>query len=96
MKDLHREVGELVVTESRTIVPVLSGALAGTLRATNSATAATVKAGDSSVDYAGVQHFGWAEHNIEPTPYLYDAADRRTDEIIARYESEINRITDDM
>ena len=44
-----------------------------------------------SVPYAGVIHFGWPRHNIEPQPFLYDALDRRSDEVIKLYE---DRITD--
>ncbi len=41
--------------------------------------------------YAGVIHFGWPRHNIEPQPFLYDALDKRFDEVVRVYEK---RITD--
>ena len=42
--------------------------------------------------YAGVIHFGWPRHNIEPQPFLYDALDKRSDEVIALYERRITAL----
>jgi hypothetical protein len=39
--------------------------------------------------YAGVIHFGWPRHNIEPQPFLYDALDKRFDEVTKLYELRI-------
>jgi hypothetical protein len=32
-----------------------------------------------------VIHFGWPGHNIEPQPFLYDAIERRSGDVIVRY-----------
>lgn len=91
---LHREVGQLVAREGSDLAPVLDGLLAASVRAVATPTGVTVIAGSNRVDYAGVQHFGWVEHNIEPTPFLYDAFDTRRAQVLDRYESGINKITD--
>ena len=97
LTNLHIEIGERLVQESRSIVPVLTGVLAGTLRAevTDSGVAVRAGEGDSEV-YGGVQHFGWPEHNIAPTPYLADAFDRRQSEIETLYEERINELVDEI
>jgi hypothetical protein len=48
-----------------------------------------VRAGRTSVPYAGPIHFGWPAHNIEPTPFLYDALDQRRSEVIDLYEQRV-------
>ena len=92
LKDLHKEVGDLVAGEAKTIVPRRSGTLAGTIRASRAKGAALVRAGTSGIPYAGVIHFGWPGHNIEPQPFLYDAVDARKDEVIRLYEERVAEI----
>jgi hypothetical protein len=92
LKDLHHEVGEVVVSEAKTIVPRLSGTLANTIRSSRAKGAAIVRAGQTSIPYAGVIHFGWPGHNIEPQPFLYDAVDARRDEVIRLYEERVAEI----
>ena len=48
-------------------------------------------AGRAAVPYAGVIHFGWAAHSIAPQPFLYDAADSRADEVLAKFHEDINK-----
>ena len=50
-----------------------------------------VRAGRAAVPYAGVIHFGWAAHSIAPQPFLYDAADARADEVLAKFHEDINK-----
>lgn len=73
MKDLMHAIGLIVVGAARPDTPVLSGALAGTLRAGRGKTKAVVRAGRASVPYAGVQHYGWPARGITAKPFLTQA-----------------------
>lgn len=94
LKDLHRQAAEPVAEEARAIVPVLEGGLRGSIRQDRRQSGAAVLAGGARIPYAGVIHFGWPAHNIEPDPFLYDAADRRADEVRDRYAAGIARLVD--
>lgn len=94
LKDLHRVAAEPVADEARTIVPVLDGGLRASIRQDRRAKGAAVLAGGARIPYAGVIHFGWPARNIEPDPFLYDAADRRADEVRDRYAAGIGRLVE--
>jgi hypothetical protein len=51
-----------------------------------------VTAGSRSVPYAGPIHFGWPRHNIKPQPFLYDAADRRINDVVNVYEKRVDAL----
>lgn len=86
MKDVHQDAAEPVASEARELVPVRSGALRASIRTDRRANGANVLAGKRPVPYAGPIHFGWRGRNIEPQPFLYDAADRRAGEVRERYQ----------
>ncbi len=88
---IGRDAAEVVAQFAKGISPRMDGTLRHSVRTRASKTSASVAAGRKSVPYAGVIHFGWPRHNIEPQPFLYDALDRRSDEVIKLYE---DRITD--
>lgn len=92
LKDAHADSADIVASEARSLVEVRTGGLLGTIRTDRRATGASVLAGRSRVPYAGVYHFGWPAHNIEPHPFLYDALDHRRDEVVARYDAEVGRL----
>lgn len=73
MRDLMHSLGMIVVSAARPNTPVLTGALAGTLRAGRGKTKAVVRAGRASVPYAGVIHYGWPARNISAHPFLSEA-----------------------
>lgn len=84
LKAVSKDAAEIVATEARGIVPVLSGKLRGKIKA-----GATAKGGDVRVNglvYAKPIHFGWKRHNIKPNPFLYKARDKRVDEVIAKFQ----------
>src|SRR6186997_2623054 len=89
LKDVHASAAELVAHEARAIVPFRSGALFDTIRSDRRAAGASVLAGRSRIPYAGVIHFGWPGHNIEPQPFLYEALDHRRDDVAAQYEKAV-------
>lgn len=81
--------GEMVAKEARGIVPMRSGRLKDSIKASATGRGAVVKAGKAAVPYAGPIHFGWFRRNITPKPFLYQAADRRVDEVVDQYLAQI-------
>lgn len=94
LKAAHADAAEIVEQRATQLVPRLSGNLAGSLRSSGQAAGGVVRAGRASVPYAGVQHFGWPGHNIEPKPFLYDALDQRSADVVAVYEQRVGSLID--
>lgn len=92
LKDVHQQNADLVLNEARTIVPVRTGRLRETLRASGTKTGGRVRAGFKKVPYAGPIHFGWSRRNIKPNPFLYDALDKRRSEVVQNYERQIDAL----
>jgi hypothetical protein len=92
VKDLNAELAADVAETARRKVPRRSGALAGSIRSSGQAKTGVVRAGKSGVPYAKVIHFGWADHNIRPQPFLYDALDERRQHVIDRWSRELEKI----
>lgn len=89
----NKRVAEIIIDESKKYVPVLTGALAQALRNASTKKSAKVRAGNVGVPYAGPIHFGWPSRGIRPNPFLYDAIDRRRDEVRDRYVDLIDALT---
>jgi hypothetical protein len=92
LKDLtkvNRAASDIVAQDARGGAPRLTGALSKTIKPGARKTAGYVQAGSRLVPYAGPIHFGWPRRNIEPQPFLYDALDRRADEVIDKYRDHI-------
>jgi hypothetical protein len=92
LKEIGFKVGELVAQQGREEVPVLSGALRGTIRPARSARGAKVRAGSARVPYAGPIHFGWRSRNIRPNQFLYRAVDKNVDRALDMYLEEVYKI----
>lgn len=88
-KAVGKWAGEQVAKEARGIVPVRSGRLQKSIKASATGRGAVVRAGRTAVPYAGPIHFGWGRRNIFPQPFLYQAADRRFDEVVDQYLAQI-------
>jgi len=73
MKELMHQLGSIVVLAATPRARRESGAMASSIRAGRGKTKAVVRAGGRRVPYAGVQHYGWPAHNIDPNPFLTDA-----------------------
>jgi hypothetical protein len=91
---IHREAAKPVLETSRSIVPRVSGTLAGSLRISATKASAKVLSGSAAVPYAGPIHFGWPARNIRPQPFLYDALDQRADEVVEKYEAHIEALVE--
>lgn len=90
LKAASKDAAEIVAAESRTLAPVLTGRLRGRVKA-----GATVKGADVRIMglvYAPPIVFGWRKHNIAPNPFIYKALDRRRDEVIAKFEKDVNAL----
>ncbi|MBP6136580.1 hypothetical protein [Candidatus Neomicrothrix sp.] len=95
LKAAGKAGAELVAATARTTVPVLSGALQRSIRPAGLVSGGVVRAGTATVPYAAVIHFGSPARNIEPRPFLYDAVDRRANEVADAYERAVNKILED-
>jgi hypothetical protein len=91
-RDLMHSIGQLVVDEAKTLAPVRSGALRDAIRAGRGKTKAVVRAGFRRVPYAPVIHYGWADHNIEPQPYMLQALANKRAEAFKLYEDGMRRL----
>ena len=89
---VNRAIASAVAGDAKQFVPVLSGALAASVREASSKTSARVKAGGGKIAYAGPIHWGWPARRIKPQPFFLDAIDRRRDEIKERYD----KLVDDL
>jgi hypothetical protein len=89
----NKKVAEIVLGDAKRFVPVLSGALAASMKNASTKTAAKIRAGNKNeVPYAGPIHFGWPRRRIKPQPFIYDAIDPRRDEIASVYANRIEDI----
>jgi len=83
----NKEAAAPVVELAQVLVPVRTGKLRRSIKATSTVKDAFVKAGGGKVGvYAPIIHFGWPKRRIPPRPFLYKAADQRVPQVYAAYE----------
>ena len=87
MKDVMQGIGNLVVDAANP--PVVSGNLAGTMRASRTKNKAVVRAGGARARYAGAIHYGWPRRNIGAQPFLSEAVDANQNEILSKLDEGI-------
>jgi hypothetical protein len=101
--ETNRKVAEVVIEGSKKYVPVLSGALAQSIRDASTKKSAKIRVGSSGrgrgkasyggvVEYAGPIHFGWPARYIKPQPFIYEATDQRKSEVSKLYAERITQI----
>ena len=93
MKKANKAAAGVAVEKGKPKAPKVSGSLASSIKAANSAKYAAVKAGSpKKVPYAGVQHFGWPARNIQPQPFLDEAIRENFGEIRDTYEDALRAV----
>lgn len=92
MSQANSRAGDYVAQVARGLAPVVSGRLAGSVRAEHPAGRATVTAGGPGVPYAGPIHWGWAARNIAPHPFLTDALAQTETSVVSIYGDEVDHI----
>ena len=91
--ETNRKVAEVVIGDAKKYVPVLSGALAQSMRNASTKKSAKVRVGDkSNVVYAGPIHFGWPARRIKPQAFIYEATDSRRAEVAMLYAERLTQI----
>lgn len=88
------EGARIVEAEARPNVTQVTGNLRRTLGSGATQRAGYVQMGNADIVYAGPYHFGWPARNIRPQPVLYEALDRRAEEIMSRYLAAVDRALD--
>jgi hypothetical protein len=101
LKAANKKAAGIVADDARPKIPYRTGTLVGTLRFSGTQRGGYVRMGSKAVPYAGPIHFGWPGRPnvtkgwrggpIRPNPFLYDAADRRVDDVIDVYEQFLAR-----
>jgi phage gpG-like protein len=92
LKAAFKKAGDLIAGVAKGRAPKKSGALAATIKPSNTKNKSVIRAGSAKVVYAGVIHYGWPGHNIEPHPYLTDAVAEKQDEAVDVVEKELNKL----
>lgn len=91
LKAAFTKIGNLVVDEAKVIAPRRSGKLASTIVASKTKNKSIVRAG-RGIEYAGVIHYGWPSHGIEPHPFLTTAVEHQQQAAIRTLDAELNNI----
>jgi len=87
VRSANKKAADVVAQEAKVLVPVQTGRLRKSIGAQAQREAGYVKAGTpQGVKYAGPIHFGWPAKGITPQPFIYEALDKRIDEVRATYE----------
>lgn len=99
---INKSAADVVVAAALPNVPVRSGRLKRSVRALGSQRAGRARAGSASVDYAAAIHWGRKRGNVwgnKPgnnpivgRPFLWDAAQRQQQAVVAKYQSSINAL----
>lgn len=95
LREVHRSVLGIVMAVARPSTPYRTGRLQATVRGSGTKTAAVLRAGNNkAVPYAKVIAYGWPRHNIEPQPWLQNAAHATEPVWFAAYQREIDQMLD--
>lgn len=100
------QAAETLIKSASGLVPTLTGALKGSLKASKTANYAMAKAGSARVPYANPIHWGWSivgsNHkgtlkpgtirNIKPTPFFAKALGYTYQEIIDDYSKTLQKL----
>lgn len=91
LRETHQAAAQVIVDASAP--PVRSGALAGGLRATATATEAVTTVVGEAARYAGVIHWGAPSRHIAAQPWFVEAERASHSEVIDVYADRVDDIT---
>lgn len=97
LKALHKESAELVAAEARTRVPVRSGALRSSIKASGTKTKAIVRAASTgkSKPYGARQH--WAQQQGRPgDQFVYKAMGAKGRQVVKMYVDKVEELVHEM
>jgi len=89
--ELNKELSTTLSQKASAMAPILTGALASSVKGNPSAEKAQILAGSAAVPYAGVQEYGWPDRNIKAQPYLNPAVRDNMGYIIEKYNDSIQK-----
>lgn len=89
--ELNKELSTTLSQKASAMAPVLTGALASSVKGNPSAEKAQIMAGSAAVPYAGVIEYGWPDKNIDAQPYLNPAVNDNMGYIIEKYNDSIQK-----
>lgn len=89
-----KEAAEVVASKARTLVPVRSGALRGSIRTAAQQRRVIVRAGGARVPYANPIHWGWFRRGIKPNQFFSRAIAGNIEEIYKKYFDNLQRLVD--
>lgn len=99
MRKAAKDAAEEVRRTAKTLVPVDSGALQRSIKASATVRGAAVLAGSGIPPYAPLIHFGAVRdrttgrrRNIAPQPFLYEAMDRRREDVVENYARQVEQL----
>lgn len=105
LRTANKRAAEIVVRKAEPHVPVRTGKLKASLRATGTQRVGDARAGGARAPYAAAVHWGRRRGNVgsspgnhkgpnvvQKNPFLYDAAQQSTGEIVDVYTQEVNRV----
>ena len=95
-----QEAGEIVASRARTLVPVKTGKLRGSIKALRQSRKVVVKAGnETSIPYANPIHWGWnydkvnlQAKNIKPRPFFTNALRTTRDQVYKTFFASIEKL----
>lgn len=95
LREANKSVAQMVVDQALPNVPVRSGKLRASLKASATQTSAYGKAGSSvRVPYAAAIHWGYPSRHIRAAPFLWDAADAVLNRAVKEYEDQLQSLID--
>lgn len=91
LKDANQAAAAYVAAVARPSAPRRSGRLGASVRGNRAAGRARVSAGGSALPYAGVIHWGWPDRNIQPQPWISEAAERTQPAWLSIYHKDVQQ-----
>ena len=89
MGSQYGRTAQTIASRGRSTAPRRTGALAASVGGSGQRMSAEVR---SQIVYAGVIHWGWPAHGIEPQPWLSDAAQATEPQWIDYHWDEVDSI----